>query len=1247
MWSGCSHSQDRAYPAVQHQSNNVTPAPVVHPANGIQINMVAPQDPEELRVGSYVNNNATLQQKDLSCAYSVGTSSLAPQRKTVGVTAQTPLKQTSSPLQCALLKRNYRQGRSSLDALSCEHIGTQNLVHSRTPRYQQQLTRPSPVQEIKPLTDVEIHDYIAKEVKQYRRTQSTGNLPTSSDKVTQQYVEVQYVSSAELGIAALGKALPVDSSKGSKVNAEFTQTSDCPTVPSERYSTECLQLMRTVADTGTKNEDKSPVVFISRPGRTLGELTEKEHCNKPKEESTSMGLNINWNLKDLPKVTGVSWSPKHMTVKGEEDARLNPVDNVGWTEDFDSSQGVTYASVDPQSSVITGNQLLVLDENQDTFPYRRKTSEDQHCHITDQEAIAHPIITSSVDQIQIHSVMSISTHQSELLWDQASHQCVMEDALIVYSQTDLSLEVTEKIANVQELPLLPESKSLAHALKLLKDQKYEDISDYEEVSQVMTKLPNTEHEKCSFLPCAENTQYEDVSEDENPEKKRLAQERFFPENNKEQSLSENEGHGHVQAQVKTESISEEKLISLDTAKLWTCPCFVETDDGFENVCPKCDSETQLGVQTNHLVSCSPSYEDFKDGNESDDQMDDFIVLPISITNIIFEPENEIQDIPEIIVQDDSRSGDKDGHRDMIPTDCPVPRPDTASASYNMEVFDTVESFLQAKAAQFGNSFEMASGRSTPGHKMGLEGDTHTPTRSRFLSEPGDSSETEDSCDYSASLPPETDDYVSEHNEATNVQKGQGRRLDNGSCMEKPSKLIEAKASSRNVPLKTTRQTYSKKQDIIIVDSDTEDESDQNSRRKAKRKRSPSSDSMYYGDAPWGQQIGHPPETLDSLYQTVKETEDVPVPNRTELSHSTAASGKHLENKAGHKHVQQDTNRKNIKSVIVLDSDTEDESDQNNEKENNRRSISPAFMKSAILSCITQKRHSPEIVDSEYGPTKEKLQEMRSAERPDLSLCEKNAGQLIEAKVGSEYVQHKSNKQTTSRVKVFLESDIVAKKDNQISKEKATERTSPSFPKDSGIISPQTNRQSTEIVNRLCGTAKTRPRKTILLSEQLPEKRLRPVDKKADSTSGTCPVTPRFLVKSGHKNNLKLSKERVNRQGEDETPAPKTPTATSKKKHSFEKKTLSKAQASIIKPRPRRQARAGSSHPDRVPKQRRNSHDSATPLMKRAMSEAKHLTKARNRDIEREQRSNVGVGYKWLESRKKVLTKTGSASERKR
>ena len=673
--------------------------------------------------------------------------------------------------------------------------------------------------------------------------------------------------------------------------------------------------MRTVAATGTKNEDKSPVVLISRPGRTLGERTEKEHCDKPKAENTSVEFNINRNLEELHKVTGVSCSPKRMTVKEAGDARLKPVDNVGWTVDVDNSRGVTDVSVDPQtrhSSVITGNKLLVLDENQDTFPNRRKTSEDQHCHITDQEVIAHPMVTSSVDQIQIHSVISISTDQSELLWNQASHQCVMEDASSVHSQTDLCREVTGKIANVQDLPLLPESKSLEHALKLLKDSKYEDISDYEDVSQVMTKLPNTQHEKCSFLPCAENPQYEDISEDESPKKKTLAQ-----EYNKKQS----------------------------------------------------------------------------------------------------------------------KSGDKNGHGDMVPTDCPVPKPVAASASYNMEVFDTVKSFLQAKSAQFVNSFEIASGGSTPEHEMVLEGDTHTPKRSTFHPEPEDSSETDDSCDYSAPLRPETDKWASEHNKATNVQKGQSRRLDKRSCMEKLGKLIEAKASSKKVHLKTIRQTDSKNQDIIIVDSDTEDESDQNFRKNAKRKRSPSSGLMDY--ASWGQEIGHPPETLDSLHRTVKGTADLPVPQRPELSHSTATSGQHLENKAACKHVQQDTNSKNIESVIILDSDTEDESDQNHKKENSERSISSGFMDNAISSCTTQKIHSPEIVDSEDGPTEGKLQEVRSsAERSDLSLCVKNAGQLIEAEVGSEYVQHKSTKQTTpKRVKVFLESDKVAKKDDQIAKKR--------------------------------------------------------------------------------------------------------------------------------------------------------------------------------------------------------------------
>nr|XP_019955561.1 PREDICTED: uncharacterized protein LOC109637555 [Paralichthys olivaceus] len=1275
-WSGCSHSKERAYPAVQHGCNNVTPAPVVHPANGIQINMVAPQDPDELKV---VDGPAQGQQdgaksrQDFQSLHHKLASSGFQHPKPPGESVWTPLNSChqlsrkanpdyisslhvtaqysganeNSGRQCLYNGEQDEESIHSLDALSCEQIGNQNLVLSRSTRYQQQLTCPSPVEEIKPLTDFEIHDFIVKEVKQYRRTQSTDNLPTSSDKGTQQYEEVQCVS-------ALEKTLTVDSSKGSKLNTEFTQTSDCPTVPSKKHSTEYLQLMGTVAATRKKNEDKSPVVLISRSGMTFDELTEKEPWNKPQEECTSLGLNINRNLEELHKVAGVSWSPKHMEVKEDGDTRLKPVDNVGWTVDLDNLQGVN----ERQSSIITGNQSLK--ENQDTFPNRRKTSEDQHCHTTDQEVIAHSMGTSSVDQIQIHSVISISTDQTELLWNQASHQCVMADAGSVHSQTDLSsLEVTEKIADVQELPLLPESKSLEHAVEGLKDPKYEDISD-NEMSQGMTKLPNTEHEKCSFLPCGENPQYEDISEDENPER-----EISFPEYNKKQSLFENEGHGHVQdqAQVKTASISDEKLILLDTAQLCSCPCFVETDDGFEHLCPKCDSDRQLGVQTNHSASCSPSYDYFKDGEESDDQMDDFIVLPICITDIIFGPDNEIQDVPEYVVQDDSNSGDEDGHGDMISTYCPAPNPVAASATYNIEVFDTVKSFLKAKAAE--------SGRSTPEHEMVLEEDAYTPSRSEFPSEPEDSTETDDSCDYSAPLPPETDDYApekeTEQNETTNEQKIRSSRLNMVSCMENLNKLIDAKARSKNVQPETIRQTYSKNQEIIIVDSDTEDESDQNCRTKAKRKRLLSSDSMEYGDAPWGQQTGHPSETVDSLYGTLKENADLPVPQCPELSHSTATSGQQLENKAGHKHVQQETNRRNIESVIILDSDTEDDSDQEHKEEYSRRFISSGSMNSAISSS-----HSPDIVDTEYGPTKEKLQEMRlsSADCPDLSLCAENGGQLIEAEVGSARLQHKSNKQATSRV--FHESDKVSKKDDRISKRKATDRNPSAVPKDSRATFPEQNRQSKEIVNRLCGTGKTRPRKTIQLSIESQRKWLQSVDKKAEATSGTCPVMPQSV----HNKDLKCPKERVNRQGKDETLAPNTPIATSKRKHYYEKNTLNKVQANRIKPRrvskelslpsqerlsatmmdilrtnyeSRRQARPGPSHSARAPKHRRrhNSHESVTPLMKRTMSEAKHLTKARNREIQREQGSNVGVGYKGLESGKKVarLTKKDSASER--
>ncbi|XP_029902019.1 uncharacterized protein LOC115355383 isoform X3 [Myripristis murdjan] len=66
----------------------------------------------------------------------------------------------------------------------------------------------------------------------------------------------------------------------------------------------------------------------------------------------------------------------------------------------------------------------------------------------------------------------------------------------------------------------------------------------------------------------------------------------------------------------------------------------------------------------------------------------------------------------------------------------------------------------------------------------------------------------------------------------------------------------------------------------------------------------------------------------------------------------------------------------------------------------------------------------------------------------------------------------------------------------------------------------------------------------------------------------------------------------------------------------------------------REARPGPSHSDRLPRQRHSSHESATPLMKRTKHQAMLWTKARHREAQHDQiltaGASVGEGYKWAE-----------------
>ncbi|XP_044041830.1 uncharacterized protein LOC122871160 isoform X5 [Siniperca chuatsi] len=1261
-----------------------------------------------------------------------------------------------------------QQVKSSLAALNCGLTRTQNLDHSgRThstpheqvfpPSLSPQLStdKVSTLGEIEPPTDDQIQDFIAKKLVYFRTILTQKNnyghahsnkgwnfctndrdLTLPSDCIIPKANSVAHLHSTSTSdkedviqqcTAAVGQALQKDSS-----NADLSLKS--------KHSTEYPQIMMKVAAACTKTEDESPVVLTALSRVTLDELTEKHpsltlNCSSSQEKNKPLWLNINKNLDDTDQVVGVSWELKDMTEKQKGDAvEAGGLDNV---------QGVTDVSEDLQtksSSVVSENkafQFASLLENQDA---NTKIRDQQLCSVTCEDVIAHATLNSSFDRIQIHNLVS---NQSEGLCNKTSREGVREDAGFVFSHTNLN--------KVKEQTSLSEGEVKdALTVNILKAPVYEDISDDEDMSQLPRKLLDSTHEELSLPARFKDPEYEDISEDEMPqmsvERPSLTQ---VPEQNHMQSPFENKGYGYVQgqAQMKTEIVSDEELTSkkqvspkaqtLDIAQHCSCPCSVETDDEFEGLlCPKCDNKRHLGWQTNHCVSCSPSSV-LKDEDETDDQMDDYwIVIPISVSDLKFEPEDEDQDGPVLL--DDGETGDKERKDETSPTHCelhwPAPKPVAASAS-EIDVFDTIESFLHANARKS----KMDSGR-----------EPHTPQNTRAsYSEPEDSCETEDSCDYSsgsehnyltvsrqllkkrsAPLPPETNDSMSEKegedNEITNVQKSQTRSLDKLGCMQKLRQLIEAKAASNQVQPKTEGQKIAKNDYIIILDSDTEDEGDQNYKKKTNRKRLFSSCSEDSGDAPCSQQKRHSPEAADSEYETAKAKLQ-----ETRLSSADSSLPQHQ-----------------------------------------------------------SKLHHTEF--------KEGMQDAGS----DLSHGTEKSGQLIETKAGSTHVRKKTNRQTTSKRIVVHDSDKVFKEN--FSKKKAKTKNIHSRSEDSGDSLFATQNKPTETMDHLCGTANEKPEKNTLSSKGLPEKQ----PQSADSTSNPDPVIPRLVVQksSQPKDYLTLLKDsRVHRQEQDETWAPTTSAATRKqtdspemhrrhlhrnKKGRFVSKpklandkhhaTKNKVQANVTKPRlvsrpsqegpststsslsstsgklsearqslassrglsqsgepfassslpkskqstsiPRlhlssselqrshsysspstldhpytptigpsysatmqssarkqvtndwqqsffpirrdrktsleedlrttnhnswREGRPGPSHYDRATRQRHNSHESATRLMKKTKSDAIQWTKAISRDAPREQRCSVGDGYKWSEKPTVAKPTKGSGREGKK
>ncbi|XP_051247631.1 uncharacterized protein LOC127358540 isoform X2 [Dicentrarchus labrax] len=1134
MQSGFPHSQGGAYPAVQHwraltsfQDNNVTPVPLVHPANGIQNNVVATQYPGELRVsynpaqwqqdntqsqqhfqglyhqlesqasnafryssahasaqhgdsfGTSANENSvrqsvynTRQQRECSkqkgSNWNTSNCSAALQGDTFGHRAQTLQDQLSSvpeshPLLYALLKGNCEseQVKSSLAAINCGKTSTKNLDYSggtHSVPCQQQVSSPpsqtsteniSPAGEMVPSTNDPINNIILEKVLYFRGILQNRNYghkcnkgcSVASDK---EDVKRQSLNCAgfEQSTAAVGQAPEEESSRSSKENTELTSTSE---------DTEYPQIMVKVAATCAKNEDESPVVLTTVPGVTFDELTEKHpsstrNSGSSQEENKSLRLNINKNLDD--QMAGVSWALKPMTER--EKGGLKPVETVG----LDNVQGVTDVS-DLQTMSCSGvfeNETFEHTSFTETDAYKKRMKEvedQQHCEVICKEVIKHSKLNSSIDNIRIDNVLSIPG---------TSHGGAREDAGSVHILTDVSIALSENKVEEHSCPSKSEGEEALSVINL----QYEEISDDEGISQLATELPKTEHKELSFQVSFGNPQYEDISEDDNTQTENMAMEVSsftVHEPNNKQAPFENESYGHMQgqAQMQTEIISDEELIPKKVVSPVT-----ETLDIAH--CPS---------------PCS----------------DDWMVIPISMADLKFEPEDEDLGGPEeVVLNDGGETVKKETQCVTSPTRCELQWP-------ALEAFDTVASFLQQKGVQF-KTLAVVPATSAPENDPDCEKEPHTPqdrrasypesedscetedscdyssdsehniltvsTQRPVPPQPNESCDTENSCDYPASLsPPLSVESVSEDDDEdddTDVQKGQTR-----------FKQVQHKKNGQII-------------DTIIIDSDTEDESDEHYKKKAKAKRLFTSGSDDSEDVPFSQQNRHSPQTVDSPCGTVGE-----VVMQDECSESVQHNGQISKNE----------------DVINLVSDTEDDEDKN---------VSP---------CVQQKRQSPQAME-EYGTFR--------------------GTRLFFA--DSSLTQHQSKLVSEERKKANPK--II--------------RSSGSKDSDATKIRPPA-----ETVDRLCGIAKKKPKTSKLSSEDSQKMHSLSADNEAESTLGPTPVVPRlFVLKSAQPNNLKLSKEsRDNMHGDGKTQAPKT--GTSKKTDFCENSTqypiIKKQVRFVFKPKP--------------------------------------------------------------------------------
>lgn len=834
-------------------------------------------------------------------------------------------------------------------------------------------------------------------------------------------------------------------------------------------STEYPQIMMNVAATCTKNEDESPVVLTAVSGMTPHKPTEKHRsCSLPQEEYVSPWLNINTNLDDIDKeFPGVPWALKSTTNQGKGGANQKAVEAVTPLLHSKVTEVSEYQTKSSHSSPLKLTSLPKKDANSKKV---ENTKDLQHLQVAFKQVTADSEIKSS---IQILNVVSLSANHSR------------EDL-----NPDVPTQYGVPTAFSENKVKEPPGDEETHSVDYLKNLQYEDISD-DDSSQLLTKQASLE-----------NIKYEDISDNEDLHISNVSIETSQAPINNQQLKFEHENYGPVLDQAPTEVIADEQRVKDEPASQKTalnemgdtaqhCSSiartgFAEPEEGLEHLSSlKCDSEKHLGWQTNKLESCSPSslLKDEADNEMEDDDDDDWIVIPVSIGDIEFEPNKEEEEMKLVLLhhkETEEQWGATSPKRHRVNQATPEPAP--AAVSSQLEVFDTWDSYLKAKSEQLNLC------RSTLLNKQNPEGDPHS-TQNRGES----NSETEDSCDYSSEsehnyltgnrqLLKETSAPDKEtENKASNMQRDQ-------ICHKIKELLTSARAKSKDAQLKTNRQKVSEKDDVIILDSDTDDESDQNCQKKAQRILTSCSDDS-------GNSLHHPSQ-----------------------NHQT---------KSGPEQVDPDLNRPDItpqESILIIDSESEDEGDQNHTNRQNLLSL-----------------------DSSEGGNMRK------------------SGQLTESK---EQNQRETNRLTS--LKRTHSSEWNEKNDCICEKKSAVERPVSSGSDNSSTTSlAAQNRTAAQTGNDPDGTTTQKSPKTTLSTKDSSDELPQPVVTNTDSSN---PVIHRLFVKDApFSSRCLLSEDSRRRLDKVGTQSTKTPTATKltsrNDRHDCTSTTNDKGRANVTNPRP--------------------------------------------------------------------------------